>query len=332
MSWFRKKDRSDQRRGVAVTEEREGLEPPRKATSTTSVESLIEALKSPDVDIYLPASQTLAGIKSEEATHALLELLDEDLGSRWVRRNVVEALRDRDAGTVVPRLVEMLDDADYLIRMSVVDVLGSYGWEPSTARERAVFALSRSGDKLVMPADLEDFCAAAAAAGDDAVEPLENAFTSGDWRVHRAAVEALTRTGSEKAPSILERLASDYPKAYALEHDTGNVRQRAAVGVVLARDQSLQLADDGPPLMDVSSPGSPLVQISKVDDLSVGDIVRLWHDILGQWATGWLEVRGIVGSLVVFRDRGTGSYETRARSDIEDWEPPPLWRAPGPPG
>lgn len=62
-----------------------------------------------------------------------------------------------------------------------------------------------------------------------------------------------------------------------------------------------------------SRPGSPLV-CTENNDIAPGCVIRVWHDMLNQWATGWLEVLFVIDDQIAMRD-AAGGYTTRAISD-----------------
>ena len=51
-----------------------------------------------------------------------------------------------------------------------------------------------------------------------------------------------------------------------------------------------------------SWPGPPLIRVS-AKDLAPGMVLRVWHDILNKWATGWLEVLFIADDRIGMRIR-----------------------------
>lgn len=69
-------------------------------------------------------------------------------------------------------------------------------------------------------------------------------------------------------------------------------------------------------------PGPPLVPVGP-SDVAPGSVMRVWHEILNQWATGWLEVLFVVGDRIGMRD-AAGNSTARYVSDTV----PTAWRHP----
>lgn len=69
-------------------------------------------------------------------------------------------------------------------------------------------------------------------------------------------------------------------------------------------------------------PGPPLVSVGP-NDIAPGSVIRVWHDMLNQWATGWLEVLFVVDDMIGMRD-AAGGYTVRSISDTARYS----WRHP----
>jgi HEAT repeat protein len=281
---------------------------------------LLEALEDRSFDTSWGASRALAAMKAPDVLPSLLPLLSHS--NALVREDAASILGSIGDPAAIPHLVPALRDDSYEVRREAATALRKLGWEPATTAERAVCAVARRGEELVLREDLGRFYAEVVPFDSDAIEPLANALrTSRDWRITKAAVEALFRIGdSSVIPTLL-----DVVDHYHLEYDTGNVRDAAALAAARLRlgGKSTFLAAGWKPLEQHFSPGPPLLAVKKKAELQPGQVIRIWHDILNTWATDWLEVLDLISELVVLRNIRDGGFKVRGVSDTV-----PCWRHP----
>jgi HEAT repeat protein len=285
-----------------------------------AVPQLLEALEDQSFDTRWGAKQALDAMKAPDVLPSLLPLLSHS--NALVREDAVSILGSIGDSAAIPHLVPALRDDSYEVRREAATALKKLGWEPATAAERAVCAAARQGEELVLREDLDRFYAELVPFGSDAIEPLTNALrTSRDWRITKAAVEALFRIGDASViPTLL-----DVVDHYHLKHDTGSVRDAAALAAAKLRlgGKSTFLPAGWRPLHQGAGPGPPLLAVRKKAELQPGQVIRIWHDILNTWATDWLEVLDVVGEFVVLGSIRDGGFKVRYVSDTV-----PCWRHP----
>lgn len=283
----------------------------------------VTALRSPDFDVYWPATQALREKATPELVGRLKPLLaDPDPD---VRSNACDPLGyvPRGDDSAIAVLEPLLRDPIFYVSRAAVKSLARLGWQPSNPFERAVCALAMDGGKLSHADQRAEFEEALRALGADAVGLLLHAIlTSGDWRINRAATEMLATIESDSVLPTLLEVVREYPKRYV--HDTGDVRRAAAsaFGTIKGKERparqmtSLSVPDHALP------PQPPLMCLSSTAEMAEGDLVRIWHDQLGRWATEWLEVLCVVDDLLVLRD-ADGNTKVRSTTDsIPCWKWP----------
>ena len=95
------------------------------------------------------------------------------------------------------------------------------------------------------------------------------------------------------------------------KHDTGNCRDAAALAIAKIKNRG----DLHGPRAGWEPRQDQLVSARTAADLAPGDYIRIWHDILNRWATGWLKVIEIIDDLIVLKDVESGEVKVRGVSD-----------------
>jgi hypothetical protein len=183
-----------------------------------------------------------------------------------------------------------LKDPKHPVRVEAVKSLKALGWQPQTPDDRVVCAVAVRHEDVVM-GKFQD----AIAMGKPAIDSLSVALQSGGWVVAEQAARALVQIGDESVLPILENVLGWNVRERGLSF--GNAQSQALMGIVMIltrlgrltprRDEELVEILAAPSSLDRSA---PLEHVKTADDLKVGDVIRVWHDYLNKWATGWLEV------------------------------------------
>jgi HEAT repeat protein len=278
-------------------------------------DSLVSALHSSEFDLYFGAERAIVQIQDPQLFPRLVPLLTSANDNvRWLISGILGQLKDPRAINV---LIPCLEDPYHPVRVEAVKSLKSLGWQPQTANERVVCAVAVRHEDVVMGKFQE-----AIAMGNLAVGPLSVALLSGGWVVAEQAARALVQIGDESVLPILENVLGWNVRERGLSF--GNAQEQALVGIVTIlirlgrltprRDEELAEVLAAPNSLGRSA---PLERVKTADDLKVGDVIRVWHDYLEKWATGWLEVMRLhtPSDLVCLRSLPGNELITRGIAD-----------------
>lgn len=209
----------------------------------------------------------------------------------------VEALGRSNDPRALSVLTACLGDPVHSVRVEAVKSLKTLGWQPQTVEERAVCAVAVRHEDVVIGKYQE-----AIALGKHAIGPLSVALLSGNWVMAEQAARALAQIGDESVLPYLESALGWNVRERGLSF--GNAQREALMAIVTVgirmgqitprSDEELSAVLAAPSALDRSA---PLEQVKTVDDLKVGDVIRVWHDYLDRWATGWLEVMQVAGKV-----------------------------------
>ena len=173
--------------------------------SHDAVPALEKALHHEDITLRRAATEALGRISSEAAVGALCDALrDED--SR-VRRVAVEALRMIGEDTAVSVLITALRYEDVGLCWSVVDALEAIGSKTAVSALQDFLCLHNLGMRVVVPSLPFQ-------------RSLSDLQTTGSFRAHQAAAEAVGKTDDAAVISALQ----------ATLHDDNVVRRWNAIG------------------------------------------------------------------------------------------------------
>jgi HEAT repeat protein len=251
-------------------------------------DSLVSTLHASEFDLYYGAARAIAQMQDPQLFQKLVPLLSSiNDNVRWLVAGILGQRKDPQAIDV---LIPCLGDLKHDVRVEAVKSLRALGWQPRTANERVVCAVAVRHEDVVM-GKFQD----AIAMGNPAIGPLSVALMSGGWVVAEQAARALVQIGDESVLPILENVLGWNVRERGLSF--GNAQKEALIGIVtilirLGRlsprsDEELYPILAAPSALDRAA---PLELVKTADDLKVGDVIRVWHDYLGNWATGWLEV------------------------------------------
>jgi len=263
-----------------------------------AVSPLIRALKDP----HLQLGAAMALVKmGEPAVSDLIQALADSDGD--IQIGAGYALEEIGA-CAMPYLEDALHGSDDLLREKAAEVLGSLGWKPGDETERVQFLIAK--DKWVD----------AAAAGEQAIEPLLASLISEDDDIRRNAARALGEIGTPAIKPLIE----------ALSDENATLRTMAAMALaeigIPAIPALIGALDDGR-----SRPGaaSALVRIGepavdRVMDVfrdSSGPVEQVTGDILA--GIGEPAVAPLIHLLVTARFRNR--RKAAAVLDRLGWEP-----------
>ncbi len=251
-------------------------------------DSLVSALHSTEFDLYFGAERAIVQIRDPQLFPRLTPLLSSTNDHvRWLVADILGQLKDPRAISV---LTPCLKDPKHPVRVEAVKSLKALGWQPQTPDDRVVCAVAVRHEDVVM-GKFQD----AIAMGKPAIDSLSVALQSGGWVVAEQAARALVQIGDESVLPILENVLGWNVRERGLSF--GNAQSQALMGIVMIltrlgrltprRDEELVEILAAPSSLDRSA---PLEHVKTADDLKVGDVIRVWHDYLNKWATGWLEV------------------------------------------
>jgi HEAT repeat protein len=288
------------------------------------VKKLINALRSDDYNIAYSAAKDLKNMKLPETTSMLMKIVSKSDTKTSARKWAIEVLGSIGDLQTTEVLLPLLKDPLFEIRRTAAIALSQLDWEPSSPQDMALRELCTSGNDLVFQADIDAFIGRVKILGTSAIEPLLNAInTCKDWRVGRAATEALASIGGDKVLQALYGVVNTYDELH--DNDTGNIRRTAALAIAQIETsgrtspdaQLMQTPDSNFP------PKEPLIKVEAIETIRKGQMIRVWHDYLGQWATKWLEVMAVVDDLIILKDSVTGEDVVRHISDtIPCWQWP----------
>jgi len=254
----------------------------------SAFDSLAAALHSSEFDLYFGAERAIVQMQDPRLFPKLVPLLSSANDNvRWLVAGILGQLKDPRAIDV---LIPCLEDPKHNVRVEAVKSLKALGWQPQTDDERVVCAVAVRHEDVVL-GKFRD----AIAMGKPAIGPLSVALQSGGWVVAEQAARALVQIGDESVLPILENVLGWNVRERGLSF--GNAQEQALMGIVTIlirlgrltprRDEELSPILAAPSTLDRSA---PLELVKTADDLKVGDVIRVWHDYLGKWATGWMEV------------------------------------------
>ncbi|HEX2078213.1 MAG TPA: HEAT repeat domain-containing protein [Longimicrobium sp.] len=285
-----------------------------------AVEPLLAALDHADARVREGACLALGGIAADAAVDPLLaQLKDPDPG---VQAAAAESLgRAGDARAVDGLRTALTGSGSHRVRRKAAAALDALGAEPADEAERVARALA-----CERPGELRD---SAAREGAAAFEPLLAALRTGDRPIREAAAEMLGRSGDPRAVQPLtEALRDDHyavRTAAALALTSLACAAADAGGAPLpseATPASVHPADTCP------QPGAGMTTVSGVDELRPGDVIRVWHEVLGRWAGEWSEVVLVVEGQVGLRTVLSGTVGVRGAGDVAGC----AWKHPDPRG
>lgn len=178
-----------------------------------NVPTVVEALRSGDVNVVLTAVRVSARLKLQQTVPGLAALFGH--AEPAVRVAVVQALADIGTPAAVQALEKGLDDADREVRLASLRVIAQHKSKSALSRITAVVQ-----GKSVRTADLTEkmvfFEAYGLLAGESAIEYLDGLLSSGgflkrkeDPQTRACAAMALGKIGTPRARECLERARED---------------------------------------------------------------------------------------------------------------------------
>lgn len=169
-----------------------------RRTSPARDERVLAALEHELSEIRTEAVRLVAADRSVPLPQAVIELING--GAPAMRMAAVEGLGKRGAEDAVPLLATAAYDQDLGIRLAAIEALGRTGGDAAAEELRT---LLRQGKTRIQ----ETAVAALAAVGD--WESVHQAAGHEDWRVRRAAAEALAEDPRGGAMTAAEALVHD---------------------------------------------------------------------------------------------------------------------------
>jgi len=202
-----------------------------------SIRVLIERINDEEESIRREAVRTIGLLDDIEVTQSVPILIEKFEDVNNVRREAVQALVKigrKNNGSILPRLIDCLDDNSTLIRWGAAFTIGSLGKyakedvntiishieseEESSVRKKLVWALGKIRIR-----------------NDAVLDTLSRAAQDQKSEVRYKAAQALGRIGGEKAIDILLTIL--------LNDETVNVRATAAEAFKKVRKQALNKRD-----------------------------------------------------------------------------------------
>jgi HEAT repeat protein len=169
--------------------------------SAEAIPHLVRAIDDPAYPVARNSILALGWMRAKEAVPKLTELLQGQ--NKWLKRRATQALGIIGDQTAAPKLIPMLDDADYAVRTSAIL---SLGWLKGPQAFDALAVIAK---------------------GEKAVRAEGKMVSEGDLMF--TTMEALARTGDEKAIPLIEGMAKGKDKY---------VQQTAAGFIALLKDQT----------------------------------------------------------------------------------------------
>lgn len=286
-----------------------------------AVPRLTAALESASPGAREEIAGAIATIGDPSTIPLLTKLLaDPDKRVRWT---VAYQLRYIENPMVIEALVEALDQTEngYRILNAVAGSLDKLGWTPKKKEHEILLDVLRldpmSSLKPSGSAAVSNVTRHGKAAVKNLLMALEEDERPSD-SAREYAVEALIAIGADE--NVLPALNNLVKRAQREDGYKGDLIKVASTAIVRIKEQSAA----GPkpkPSLGLDAPKSAMEEVVTKDDLHVGNIIRIWHESMNQWATGWLLVEEFLGSQIVFWDYEANDHTTRHLSDSI-----PCWR------
>lgn len=284
---------------------------------------LIAALESARPEARKEIACAIAKIDDPSTIPILTKLLvDPDRRVRW---EVAFQMQYKNDPKVIEALVGALDQTDngFRVLVEVAESLVTLGWSPQTKEHEILFDVLHLASSVTLFRPDRECVPKITRHGKAAVKHLlmvlEERERPND-SARKNAVKALLEIGIDER--VLPTLKDLVERVQQEDGYHGDLLKEASIAIAKIKGKF----GAGPrpkPSLGRDAPKSAMEKIVTKDDLHVGNIIRIWHEYLNQWATGWLLVEEFLGEQIVFFDYNTNDRTTRYVSDSI-----PCWRDP----
>jgi HEAT repeat protein len=290
-----------------------------------AVPRMLAAVESTSPGARAEIASALGQIADQRAIPLLIKLLADP--DKWVRYNTARNLRYIKNPKVIEALVGALDRTEigYSVLVNVGESLVELGWSPKIKEHEILFDILHLDPASSFRPNGIDALGRVTRHGKAAVKQLlmvlkeDESPKSDNPCIY--AIEALLEIGADER--LLPVLNNLVERAEREDGYNADLIEAASKAIVRIKERSFA----GPrpkPSLGLDAPKSAMEEVVTKDDLYVGDIIRIWHELLNQWATGWLLVEELLEMRIVFWDYEANDHTTRHVSDSI-----PCWRDPG---